>query len=170
MKKPEKCFLRESDGSYTEITYDDLLRLEVQDASFRSRFFLFLDGYLMEVAEEDWRGFKKAERRKRYLLEEAQRLGGVLSFDTETSAENFLYEILADVNIHVEQAAESSLMLEQLHKALSDLSEDDSALIHALYLEGKTERECAATQGTAPSTLHEQKVKILLKLKRLMGN
>jgi len=170
MKRPKICFLRESDGTYTEITYDDLLRLEIQDASYRSRFFLCLDECLMEVTKENWRGFKKAERRNRYLLEEAQRVGGVLSLDSETSAENPLYEILADASVHVEQAAESSLLLEHLREALSNLLEEDRALIQALYFRGKTERECAASQGLSPSTIHEQKVKILLKLKKLMEN
>ena len=46
-RKTEKCFLRESDGSYTEISYDDLLRLEEHDSSFQGRFFLFLEGGLL---------------------------------------------------------------------------------------------------------------------------
>ena len=51
-RKIKKCFLRESDGSYTEISYDDLLRLEEHDSSFRSRFFLALENGLLEVPED----------------------------------------------------------------------------------------------------------------------
>lgn len=116
--KTEKCFLRECDGSYTEITYNDLLRLEEQDSSYRGRFFLFLEGGLLEVPEEVYRHFNRAERRKRYLQEEEKRIGGIFSLDAETTAEQPLHEILADADVCVEQTVVNKLMLERLREAL----------------------------------------------------
>ena len=158
--KTEKCFLRESDGTYTEITYENLLRLE----DYRSRFFLPLDGGLLEVPEDVYRYFNRAERRERYLREEEKRAGGVLSMDTETCS---LHEILADANVNVELAALDDLMLEQLQEVLDSLPEDDFALIQALYFEGKSEVQVARELKISQQAVSQRKHKILERLKKL---
>ena len=158
--KTEKCFLRESDGTYAEITYEDLLRLK----DYRSRFFLPLDGGLLEVPEDVYRYFKRTERRERYLREEERRVGGVFSIDAETC---FLHEILADANVDVELAAVNELMLEQLREVLDRLSEGDMALIRALYFEGKSEVQIAHELKISQQAVSQRKHKILERLKNL---
>ena len=160
--KIEKCFLRECDGSYTEIAYSDLLRLEEQDSSFRGRFFLTLEGGLLEVTEDVYRHFNRTERRERYLQEEAKRAGGVLSMDAEGC---FLHELLADVDICVEQTAVNELLLEQLREALSSISGDDRALIQAVYFDGLTEQQWAEQVELTQQAIHKRKQKILRQLK-----
>jgi len=163
--KIEKCFLRECDGSYTEIAYSDLLRLEEHDSSFRGRFFLTLEGGLLEVTEDAYRHFNRAERRERYLQEEAKRAGGVLSMDAEVCS---LHELLADVDVCVEQTAVDALMLEQLHDALSCLPDNDLALIQVLYFEGKSERRLAEETDIPRKTINNRRRRILGKLKKLL--
>jgi hypothetical protein len=93
---------------------------------FRSRFFLSLEGDLLEVAENDYREFQRVERHERYLRDEASRAGGVLSLDTITSAENPFYEILADANVHIEQDVVDDLMQVSGGCALHCISESQA--------------------------------------------
>ena len=71
-----------------------------------------------------------------------------------------------------ESSPEESLMerdeQERLHRALRQLKPKEYALIHALYYEQLSERAYAKRIGSAPMTVHNQKVRIIAKLKKLM--
>ena len=112
--------------------------------------------------------FNRTERRERYLREEERRVGGVISLDTETSAEQPLYEILTDANISVEQAAVNALMLMHLREILHNLPEDDVALIQALYFDGKTGAQWANEIGLTRQAIHKKKLRILGQLKKFL--
>jgi len=159
----EKCFLRNHDGSYTEITYSDLLRLKEMNFPFRSGFFLPLEGGLLEVPEDIYRHFKRAERRERYLWEEAERFGSMLSMDT---GEQSLHDMLTDVAA----CAEHNIMLERLYEVSLLLPEHERALIFALYFEGKTEQQLANETGIPRKTINNHRRKILGKLHKLLKN
>lgn len=60
--------------------------------------------------------------------------------------------------------------IDQLSSALKKLNPEDFALIHALFFEGKTEREYAKRTGTPYMTIHNKKVRIQEKLKKLLEN
>ncbi len=60
--------------------------------------------------------------------------------------------------------------IDQLSSALKKLNPEDFALIHALFFEGITEREYAKRTGTPYMTIHNKKVRIQEKLKKLLEN
>ena len=60
------------------------------------------------------------------------------------------------------------LEIEQLHKALNVLSEDERYLIIQLYFEERTEREVADELGVYHNAVHKQKIRILAKLKKII--
>lgn len=66
-----KCFIK-TDNGYEEITYEELLRREEADPSYKGRRFLPLHGMLMEVTPEQYRDFYKARRRQKYLYERSR--------------------------------------------------------------------------------------------------
>jgi len=73
----------------------------------------------------------------------------------------------------VEDLAVDTVLLEQLHMALAELTEEERQLIDEIFFsqdgEGKTEREAAESLGIHNMTLHNQKNRILAKLKKLMN-
>ncbi|MBR0596442.1 sigma-70 family RNA polymerase sigma factor [Sinanaerobacter chloroacetimidivorans] len=87
------------------------------------------------------------------------------------------YERLLDQNIQfteivdsVEEVAIRNIRSQQLHKALSLLSEDERILIEQLYFEERTEREIADERGIYHNAVHKQKNRILEKLRKNLKN
>ena len=60
------------------------------------------------------------------------------------------------------------LEIEQLHKALNVLSDDERYLIIQLYFEERTEREEAEELGVYHNAVHKQKIRILAKLRKIL--
>ena len=59
-------------------------------------------------------------------------------------------------------------MVERLQQCLLQLNEAESQLIISLFYCGKSERQLAAETGIPRMTLHDRKVKVLGKLKKLL--
>ena len=60
------------------------------------------------------------------------------------------------------------LEIEQLHKALNVLSDDERYLIIQHYFEERTEREVAEELGVYHNAVHKQKIRILAKLRKIL--
>lgn len=58
---------------------------------------------------------------------------------------------------------------ETLRQVLSALADTEKALVEALYFNGLAEREYAKKTGVAPMTLHDRKIRILKKMKKMLG-
>jgi len=59
-------------------------------------------------------------------------------------------------------------MVQRLREAMLELSQDDASVIQALFYEGLTERQLAQRTGIPQRTVHDRKVKILVKLHKLL--
>lgn len=68
----------------------------------------------------------------------------------------------------VEETVLSRLWYEQLHKAISLLSDDERELVDRLFFQGQTEREAAAEMGIYRNAIHKRKNRILEKLKNFL--
>ena len=68
----------------------------------------------------------------------------------------------------VEDAAVRAVMLEKLNEALHTLTDEEVAIIHALFYQEISEVELAKKLGIARTTLQSRKYKILEKLKKLL--
>ncbi len=62
------------------------------------------------------------------------------------------------------------LEIEQLHKALNVLSDDERYLMIQIYFEERTEREVAEALGVYHNAVHKQKMRILAKLRKILEN
>ena len=68
----------------------------------------------------------------------------------------------------VEETVLRRLRYEQLHKAISRLSDDERELVDRLFFQGQTEREAAAEMGIYRNAVHKRKNRILEKLKNFL--
>lgn len=163
-----KCFIK-TDNGYEEITYEELLRREEADPSYKGRRFLPLHGMLMEVTLEQYRDFYKERRRQKYLYERS-RENRDISIDMFTTEQFNGADILVSEGMDIEEQVTYKLMLDKLHSCLSLLTEEEQELIYALFFGEKTEREWSAETGIPQKTINNRKRKILLKLKALLEN
>lgn len=163
-----KCFIM-TDNGYEEITYEELLRREEADSSYKGRRFLPLHGMLMEVTPEQYRDFYKERRRQKYLYERSKENRDI-SIDMLTTEQFNGADILFSDEIDIEEQVAYKLLLDKLHNCLSLLTEEEQELIYALFFGEKTEREWSAETGIPQKTINNRKRKILLKLKALLEN
>lgn len=87
------------------------------------------------------------------------------------------YERLMEQNVPFGEKAESAeeqalwnIQTQQLHKALSLLSDDERLLIEQIFFEERTEREIADQLGIYHNAVHKRKERILRRLKKFLEN
>ena len=68
----------------------------------------------------------------------------------------------------VDDAAVKNVMIEKMLTCLKQLDEEEHRLIIELFFGGKSERRVSGETGVPQRTIHDRKVKILAKLKKLM--
>ena len=163
-----KCFIK-TDNGYEEITYEELLRREEADPSYKGRRFLPLHGMLMEVTPEQYKDFYKERRRQKYLYERS-RDNRDISIDMLTTEQFNGADILFSDGMDIEEQVAYKLLLDKLHSCLSLLTKEEQELIYALFFGEKTEREWSAETGIPQKTINNRKRKILLELKALLEN
>lgn len=73
-----------------------------------------------------------------------------------------------DESASAEDLAIRNLQAQQLHKALSALSEDERYLIEQLYFQERTERELAAQFNLSQKAINKRRQRILEKLRELL--
>lgn len=160
---PNKVFILEN-GSYAEISYEELCKRTAQNKSYEDKLFLPLHGMLMEVAEDEYKTFYKNVRRQKYL-KELSATNGDFSYDMLTTDDFNGQDILVDGEQNVEEIVEKKIMLDKLEVCLSLLSTEEKELIQKIFFEELTEREIARKQGVSQVAVHKKKQKILNKLK-----
>ena len=124
----------------------------------------------IEVHSKNMKSIRKHERREQYVADIANTWSyEVLSLDyEETTDGEMLSEIVADEDVNVEKEVFQKIDLETLRKALDALSEDEYALICALFLQDKPMAECeyAAHVGITQQAVNKRKRATLNKLKK----
>lgn len=125
-------------------------------------------GVLVDVTEEIYFAYYQMERHVKHLTEKDAFHGVVLYSELDTD-ETLGEEVLPDLQSDsVEDKTIHTLMCEKLRQCMEQLSPDERDLISALYFEEKSEREYSVQTGIPPMTIHDRKVRILKKLKKLM--
>ena len=167
MKNNARCFILTPDG-YEEITYTALQERRDADPGYLERRFVPLHGMLMEVSPDDYREFYRDVERKKYLRREAKRADEVYynALDTEEMSGE---DIIVDRAPLPDETVTDRLMVENLLSCLGRLGEDDRALLTALYYDGKSETEIAASLGITQQAVSKRLHKVIRKLRSMMG-
>lgn len=123
----------------------------------------------VEVHSKEMKSFRRYERREQYVADVADTWGyEVLSLDYEETADGeMLSEVVADEDVNVEKEAFLQIDLETLRKALDTLTEEEYALICALYLQDKpmTLQQYALQIGVHFTTVDYRRKCIFKKIK-----
>ncbi len=77
-------------------------------------------------------------------------------------------DFIADETMGVEETVILSMMLDRLNVALLLLSDDEQALIWAIFFDGVSTKEIARMENVDQSTVNRHKLKILAKLRKIM--
>jgi RNA polymerase sigma factor (sigma-70 family) len=164
MSKFKLCFILDNEGNYWPVPYSKLMDGKERKEEYADRYFLPLNGYLLEVSRDDYLDYYKNINRMGYIRNEARRAGEVSldSFSTfDDAGFQGLYEDVVEIAL-------SEIMIQHLHKAIALLDDNDQRLVKLLYFDEQTERQCAEIFGLSQHAIHSRKKRILKKLKNIL--
>lgn len=122
---------------------------------------------LISVSEEIYISYYKMERRERYLNEVS--LEKDLSYNQLMDKEYPIEVKMSKPQNLIEDEIVEKIMIEKMTIAIKSLDNSERLIIHELFFNGKSIRELAVTLGISKSTLHEQKEKIIKKLRKIIN-
>ena len=165
---PKKVFIKENDA-FIEITNEEHESRKATDEQYAKRWFIPLQGYLLEVDEVFYTEHYREVERNKYLrlLDRKKKLLSIEAFDTE---DDNGVDYIADEDEDVEKAVTDKLMIEKLRSVLPLLPEDEYKLIHEHYFLGISQVELAALYGKNQSNISRKIARILEKLKNFLEN
>ena len=145
----------------------------------REKYYIGLNGQTFEVSRELYEAYYKGQRKEKYFTHDLKQEH--IKVDKETgerivipSREDSYERLLeaqkqfAEEAENVEDAAVRAVILEKLNEALYTLSDEETAIIHALFYQETSEVELAKKLEIARTTLQSRKYKILEKLRKLL--
>jgi RNA polymerase sigma factor (sigma-70 family) len=122
----------------------------------------------MEVTQEFYKDYYHDKYRMEYLrILDAENCISYHYLDTEEFSGE---EILVDYDQDVVEQVTTKLMIEKLRSVLPLLTDDEQALIQAIYFDEMSERDYAKKTGVYRNAIHKKKVRILEKLKNFLEN
>ena len=134
----------------------------------KERYMIKIQGDLIEVSEDVYYAYFRMERQERWQ-EEKKQVHDVLSYDALDNEEIVGEEMIPDLTSpSPEENVISRELKDRLHHAVEALPREERELIHAIYFEGKSEREYAKQQGCSQNKIYKRRIKILSKLKMFL--
>ena len=170
MKKyaPRKVFILEN-GEYVELTYEEFESRKENDPTYEDRYFIPVQGFLLEVSKEHYKDFYRAKEREAYLKKLNAKYG-LLSIDAFDNEDDNGTDYIQAKTEDVAETVTHLLMLDKLRLVIPMLSDIEQELIQALFFKGLTEREYAKECGVSQVAIHKRKNRILAKLKIFLEN
>ncbi|MCR6547155.1 sigma-70 family RNA polymerase sigma factor [Dehalobacterium formicoaceticum] len=127
-----------------------------------------VQGQFVPVTEEVYLTYYRMKRRELHLEEKDARHGVFYYSALDTKEINGEDAIPDLTSPHVEDIVMDKLLAEKLHKCLAELTKEEQELIFTLFFQNKSEHQVSRETGIAQKTIHNRKVRILARLKKLM--
>ena len=141
----------------------------------REKYYIGLNG-LFEVSKELYEAYYKGQRKEKYFTHDLKQehtkvdkeTGEMIVVPSREDSYERLLEAEKQFAEESEDVAVRAVMLEKLNEALHTLTDEETAIIHALFYQEISEVELAKKLGIARTTLQSRKYKILEKLRKLL--
>ena len=135
----------------------------------KEKYFIPIEGKLIEVEENVYIAYYKMGRRERYLVERDQK-NGVLSYDALDQDGIIGQEMMNDPEADsLEDLVLAKELKSELHRCIEILSKSEQELIQAIYFDGMSDMEYSKRIKKTQQTVSYRRKKVLSKLKRLMS-
>lgn len=134
----------------------------------RKEYFVRVRGTPVPVTQEVYQTCHKTKRYAKTLYEKDKR-HNLVSYDGLDTGDTLGVETISDPDApSVEDIIIDKVRREELRLCLLQLTETEWSLVHALFYEGKTEKEYAETLGISQNAVNKRRHKVLSKLRCLM--
>lgn len=127
-----------------------------------------VQGQLVPVSEEVYLTYYRMKRRELHL-EEKDAAHGVFYYSAMDTEETNGEDAIPDrTSPRLEDMVMDKLVAEKLHQCLAQLTKEEQELIFTLFFQNKSEHQVSRETGIAQKTIHNRKVRILARLKKLI--
>jgi RNA polymerase sigma factor (sigma-70 family) len=135
-------------------------------ADNNKKYTLLVRGKRVSVTREVYKAYYHCRDREKYLdkLAEDNNISLEGCYEKGISVEY----IISSAENSMENTIITGMQLVKLRQCLKMLDEPEKKLIIELYLRGKSERQLSKETGIPPMTIHDRKVRLLKKLKKMM--
>lgn len=164
--EPRKVFVKVN-GIYTELTYQEFCNLKRKEISYAHKYFIPVQGMLLEVDEENYKDFYRDKERNRYLKKNDIE-NSLCSIDALDNEDNNGIDFIPDISKDIAEVVSDKLMLDKLRECLFLLPDEEKELICRHYYEEMTEVELSKLYGISQQAVSKRLKKIREKLKGLM--
>lgn len=134
----------------------------------QKKYFILVDGKIIEVPHTVYQTYYSMRRHEKTLVELDMR--NRLTYYSNLDTEEFCgEEMLSDRTVaNLEETVLLQIYREALQQSIKRLSPWEQDLIFALFYEGVSERQLSERTGVHHMTIHNQKVRVLKKLRKWM--
>lgn len=134
----------------------------------KEKFFIPIEGKLIEVEENVYVAYYRMGRRERYLVEQDQS-NGVTSYDALDTESRIGIEALKEAATQsMEDLALTKELYNRLHRVINALPRAERELIQALYFDRLTEESYGRKVKLSQSGVSRRHKKTLSKMKKLL--
>lgn len=125
--------------------------------------YIYVRGKKIYVSDELYKAYKKQINHEAHLnkMDRKHRVYGFEDYKIDLNS-------ISDENVDIENIIETKMLIEDLHRALSNLNEEERNLIKLLYFDDKTLIEVAKQRNTNPMKISRLRNKVLEKLRKLL--
>lgn len=166
--EPKKVFIKEN-GENVEITYQEHQYRQSSDAEYQKKWFIPVQGYIIETDREHYAEFYKDLERMKYLKKLDIQFG-LLSIDYFDSEDDNGTEFLKDPKSDICEQVESKMEIDKLYNAIQLLSAKEKKLLKEYFFDEISQVKLANIYGISQQALSKRIRKIVVKIKNLLKN
>ena len=154
---------------WIELTGREYYKLVKSDEG-KTRFFMDMGDYVLECTKGEYREYLTEKEHLKYMNRLQKGAINISLFDADLFDGCNGEERIADQSENVEDAAINEWLMDQLHKAIAQLTEAEQELLKHFFFSNpkKTVRQISKELGLPVMTLQYRKDGVVKKLKRYM--
>ncbi len=132
----------------------------------KKEYFIYVRGKAIQVSEEIYRAYWRITEHERYLQrkDRKHRVFPFASFDYD----GHFAETIADERVDIEKIVDLEMQIEELNKALNQLTEEESEIITDIFFDEESLRSIGKRKNRSYQAIGRRRDKILEKLKKLL--
>lgn len=165
-----KCFIKDENGVFIQITYKKLKKLREESYEIRKKKFAKYKSMLFEIDSDIFNEYHSEVSRNKYWQKKEDSIKKISINGFIDSEDDDEYDVIPDLSVNIENETERKIELKELNKALMELNDEDYEIIKKIFFEGIGIREYARIVGIPFSTLKYKLHKIYEKIKKLIKN
>ena len=129
-------------------------------------YYLYVKGEAIPISEEVYKAYWKITEHEKYLQKKDCKYG-VIPFSSLDHDGHFVDNII-DEKIDLEKIVEVKMRIEELHKALNTLTQEERELMEAIFYKEESLRSISRREKVTHQAISGRRDRILEKLRKIL--